>query len=219
MPKAIRHQIKSTKPLYLKSMLAILGVFLLVVGLWFTFRPKQADIFMIDGPAPLPSGSPIGMCNQQVASLTFTEACGAGMYRYVKNMLCSGTTSTGNLGGADQCKDMATWYSEALAICQQKFCSSPKPSPVACSTTVLKYRESCDTLTRSFRYVDYTCFTGDKVRSQGSSSSCKTSTVWKQNAQMDCAKVCLPPTPTPAASYSPRPSMTPTPTPKPTAYP
>lgn len=125
MPKAIRHQIKSTKPLYLKSMLTILGVFLLVVGLWFTFRPK-AQPLGINEVAIYPTATQ-AVCGQVIKFLVRNQCPNTSNFKTAEINCSTGGIVTIN---STTCASVASLFNQAYAKCS-KIClsSSPVPSP------------------------------------------------------------------------------------------
>jgi len=207
------NKITLLKPVFL------LSAVLFSILIWIIFRPQPIQIAEV-GLSPdnfVPSvtapASP-SVCNPEINSITFTDSCGPGMYRYVKNFTCTGSTTPSSIGDASSCKDLSTWWSIAVSYCIQHNCPSPSPSPTApstvCKPKVIGYKKLCNpiNINGSYRYVNYTCFANDNVRTMGSSSSCKTKATWQKNILSACEKVCKTP-----ASPIPSPLTSPSPTP------
>lgn len=125
MPQTIRRQIKSTKRLYLKPMLAILGVFLLVVGLWFTFRPKPQPLG-INEVTIYPTATQ-AVCGQVIKFLVRNQCPNTANFKTAEINCSTGGIITIN---STTCAGVASLFNQAYAKCS-KIClsSSPIPSP------------------------------------------------------------------------------------------
>jgi hypothetical protein len=82
--------------------------------------------------SPRPSSSPQTSCASQLGSWRYTQVCRTTptAYRYFSYQ-CFGDTGYITIGNNGVCKTEADWLSTGRALCQNRACVSPTPSPTA----------------------------------------------------------------------------------------
>ncbi|MBI4143803.1 hypothetical protein HY486_00965 [Candidatus Woesearchaeota archaeon] len=92
----------------------------------------------------------------------------------------------GNAGGPTSCKPSFVWKKIADDACKPAQNSQPK-----CGVNSFKVAEPCSISRKEkgFRFVKFSCHDGSEF-SEGSGSSCKSSRIWKEFADMTCKPKC-----------------------------
>lgn len=94
----------------------------------------------------------------------------------------------------------------------------PSPNQLDCQkVTTFSLSGSCEK--NSYQTTSFTCGSTRTLQTQGGQGSCKSVSVWYENALSACAASCPNATPTPTSTPTPKPSLTPPPKPSVLPYP